>query len=216
MQPRHKQARIEFAQRWLAMDKSKWQRVIFSDEKKFNLDGPDGFAYYWHDLRQESRMFSKRQNGGDSLMLWGAISLFGLSDLVVCKGNMDSKRYCRVLQRHLLPFAAEMCGERWVFQQDNASIHRSNYTKFWMEQNGVVVMDWPAKSPDLNIIENVWGVLARKVYKNARQFSDVERLLECVVECWNEISDDYLRTLYGSIPARLMDVLLRKGAKTKY
>lgn len=49
----------------------KWRKIIFSDEKKFNLDGPDGFAYYWHDLRTEEKIFSKRQSGGGSVMVWG-------------------------------------------------------------------------------------------------------------------------------------------------
>ena len=33
----------------------KWLSTIFSDEKKWNLDGPDGYKFYWHDLRSEPR-----------------------------------------------------------------------------------------------------------------------------------------------------------------
>jgi hypothetical protein len=56
-----------------------WSDVVFSDEKKFNLDGPDGFQHYWHDLRGEVRFLSKRKFGGGFLMVWAAFGLHGKS-----------------------------------------------------------------------------------------------------------------------------------------
>ena len=50
--------------------------MVFSDEKRFNLDGPDGFSTYWHDLRKEEVVLSRRQNGGGGIMVWGAFSFF--------------------------------------------------------------------------------------------------------------------------------------------
>ena len=58
----HIENRLNFASDHMSWDKE-WQKIIFSDEKKFNLDGPDGWSNYWHDLRKEPQLFSKRQQG---------------------------------------------------------------------------------------------------------------------------------------------------------
>ena len=54
------------------MSDEDWTRTIFSDEKKFNQNGPDGFEGYWHGLRKEIRVFSTPQSGGGSVIVWDA------------------------------------------------------------------------------------------------------------------------------------------------
>jgi transposase len=64
----HKKIRFKFAEKHVHWTK-KWRKVLFSDEKKFNLDGPDGWNYYYHDLRKETKILSRRQMGGGSVMI---------------------------------------------------------------------------------------------------------------------------------------------------
>ena len=53
----HKSARAEWTEAMLSIIDD-WDNIIFSDEKKFNLDEPDGHQfYYWHDLRLEKEIF---------------------------------------------------------------------------------------------------------------------------------------------------------------
>ncbi|RCN41211.1 hypothetical protein ANCCAN_12849 [Ancylostoma caninum] len=62
----HKRAKLNFAQENMETD---WSKIVWSDEKKFNLDGCDGQEGYWRDARKEPRFFSKRKFGGGSLMV---------------------------------------------------------------------------------------------------------------------------------------------------
>ena len=93
-------------------------------------------------------------------MLWKCfLTFYGVGLLVVTEGKQNAKMYCKTLEDGLLPAAAEVFGEEstWAFQQDNASIHTAKVTREWLFQRSVRTLPWSARSPDLNVIENVWG-----------------------------------------------------------
>ena len=99
----HKNNRLEYARCHTGWGKE-WNNIIFSDKKKFNLDGPDGFRYYWHDLRMEKMILSKRVQGGGFVMIWCAFIWEGKTTVEFIDGPMDSLLYQNLLQRSLLPF----------------------------------------------------------------------------------------------------------------
>ena len=78
-------------------------------------------------------------------MIWSCFSYYGRNNLVTMYGKQDSAKYCELLKDDLLPFAAVTHGENWTYQQDNAAIHRSFYTKKWFRDNGVDVLPWPSR-----------------------------------------------------------------------
>ena len=94
---------LAFAKKY-ALDPTIWSRVIFSDEKEFNLDGPDGFHYYWHDIRTDDNIMISRQMGGSSVMVWAAIGIKNNSNIVILKGKQDSQKYVQTLLTHLLEY----------------------------------------------------------------------------------------------------------------
>jgi hypothetical protein len=194
----------------------RWKMVIFSDEKKFNLDGPDGLNYYWHDLRKEKIRFSKRQSGGGGLMFWGGLGVRGLTPLVNIKGKLNSATYQQMLTSYLIPNAANISGPNFVFQQDGASCHRSHSTAAWLERRKIEVLDWPAYSPDMNITENLWGYMVRKVYPDGKQYSNLQSLEMACRQVWDEIDQNYIDSLFQSLPKRVDDLVQNHGGPTSY
>ncbi|KAE8887964.1 hypothetical protein PF003_g27989 [Phytophthora fragariae] len=216
--PEHKAARLEFAERMLlAAQKEKvWELIIFSDEICFNLDGPDGYKHYWRDLHRPPRRYLSRQNGGGSLMVWGAIGYEGKSELVVLEGRQASHHYIWTVSEHMLPFAHRNYGTDFVFMQDNASIHASYETTDFFKELGVTLMAWPARSPDLNPIENVWALLADKVYSHGKQYHSVPELTAAVMKAWDSVSMKEITTLLDSMGKRCFEVAKKLGDKTHY
>uniref|UniRef100_A0A3Q2DHT3 Phosphatase tensin-type domain-containing protein n=1 Tax=Cyprinodon variegatus TaxID=28743 RepID=A0A3Q2DHT3_CYPVA len=69
----------------------------------------------------------------------------------------------------MLPAADQLFGDAdFIFQQDLAPAHSAKATSTWLKDHGIPVLNWPANSPDLNPIENLWGIVKKKMIKRKR------------------------------------------------
>jgi len=102
------------------------------------------------------------------------------------------------------------------FMHDGASVHRSKLTTAWLTKKKIETIKWPAHSPDLNPIENIWGILTRAVYANGRQFQNKVELKEEILKQWSLISPEQLSNHVESMTDRVIEVIKKDGACTKY
>jgi len=215
LKQQHIKARLEWAMQAIE-NRVDWNVITFSDEKKFNLDGPDGFGYYWHDLRKESILFSKRHTGGGSLMVWAAFSSSGKTEICFVEGRMNAAKYQDILENYLLPSYEDLGGERMLFVQDNCPVHKAKSTMDWFAVNNIPLFCHPPLSPDLNPIENIWGILVRRVYANGRQFQTSQELRKSISDEWSNLTHEELTPLIESMPRRVAAVIYAHGRHTKY
>jgi transposase len=212
-----KRARYQFAKNHLHWTVEQWKQVIFSDETLVRMVGSHGRRFYYKDPKNKiARPHHTKgmvQGGGGTMLLWGCLTYWGPGDLSWIHGTMDSETYVDVLKEYYHPTVKYygMDHKTTMLQQDNASSHTSAMTKRFLEKAKIAILDWPVRSPDLNIIEHVWAYIKRRLDEYDTPSESKKELWERVQKIWVELPEDFIHRLYESLPDRMKAVYKSRG-----
>ena len=215
---KNRKLRLKFAKKWSKRPPFWFRRVIWSDEKKFELMHAKRRVIVNRRVGQRYHIkFTKPtvKFGGGALMLWGCFSYHGVGALVVITGNLNQHDYRQTLEDNL-QYSADLMGlmDRFVFQQDLARIHTAPAVVDFFSENQIEVMEWVAQSADFNPIENLWAYLDSHIPVTER--CNKTRFLSAIMKTWNEIPSEYLKSLVNSVPNRLFKAIRSKGQPIGY
>lgn len=213
-------ARIKFCKDHKNWNVEDWKKVIWSDETKINRFQSDGKEYYWHRPHEKLRKHQVKQtmkHGGGSLMVWGCFTWWNVGPLVKINGIMKKEHYLHILETNLPDFVDESAyPEEVTFQQDGDPKHTAKIVKDWLKNQKFKTMQWPAQSPDLNPIENLWAFLKKRLASYETAPKNVQELWGRVQTEWGNIPRNLINKLVESMPKRISSVLKAKGLWTKY
>ncbi|XP_078113617.1 ETS homologous factor isoform X2 [Sander vitreus] len=149
-----------------------------------------------------------------SVMVWGAMSSAGVGPLCFLRSRVNAAVQ-EVLEHFMRPAADQLHGDAdFIFQQDLAPSHSAKATSTWFKDHGIPVLNWPANSPHLNPIENLWGIVKRMM-RCARP-NNAEELKATIRATWALITPEQCHRLIDSMPRRIAAVIQAKRAPTKY
>jgi hypothetical protein len=69
-----------------------------------------------------------------------------------------------------------------------------------MEDNGINAMEWPAQSPDINVIDNLWLVIKKNIERSVDEITFAEQLYNKIFSIWTSFDHETIKKLYLSLP----------------
>jgi transposase len=136
--------------------------------------------------------------------------------------NLNSKVYQRILKQNLKESkliyssdAPKTLAGNWTFLQDNAPSHKAKKSMEVVQELAEDrFISHPAKSPDLNPIENIWAYLDRKV--KAAEITSIQSLQRFLKKQWKTLPWRQIRNCVNSMPQRLELCIESGGNRLPY
>ena len=128
--------------------------------------------------------------------------------LVRLQGKQNGQNYVELIENS---FFYQIMSDEFILVHDNAACHTAQVVK-----DKIDVLDWPAYSPDLNPIENLWSYIVRNIYADGKVYDVVDELWEAIQQCWESIHKKIIKALVKSMPKRMINLLENGGRSLKY
>lgn len=220
-----------------------WDSVMFTDRKKFNFSHPGVKVHpvtWVVEGSKRSRRAAATVNHPQGVNVYAGICRYGVTRFHVVAGtsghrtaysnkkgqvarNITASEYEAVVKTTFLPEGTRMFSNSgqstWILQQDNDPAHHAAgpVVQQWNAEHASsvsILEGWPANSPDLNPIENLWGHLQRKMdAKGCATFSEYREALETEARL---VPPSYCSKLVRSMPKRMAECIELEGGKTRH
>lgn len=155
----------------------------------------------------------RHQMGGPSIMMWGMIMPNGLVAVKEVEGTLNSDLYIDLLKSFIVPCMNLNCQGNYNYVQDNCPSHVSKKTMEYLNGERFTTLKWPSKSPDINIMENVWKMISDIIYEERQPNSKAElrqRIHEAILLLNSSRTKDMIK-LFTYFRKRLTKVLIKNG-----
>lgn len=213
-----KKKRLIWARKYEEWTEEQWEKVLFSDESHFLVQGQR--SRYVRKSRSETlshKHIEQTVKHPTKKMFWGCFSVHGPGPLFPVDGMMNSDKYIEVITRKVVPTLKTLwpSGDG-IFQQDLAPCHKSRKVMACFGEYDVQCLDWPGNSPDLNPIENLWAILKGRMRK--MNCTTKEMMITSLLKIWYKDDEVKLmcQKLVKSMPKRVKQVIKAKGGHISY
>lgn len=193
-----------------------WSTFLWTDESPFVLRfNAKRRVWRRHNERYSSNCIISTVKHDIKINVWGCFSAHGVGSICTVDGTLEQYQYMDILEREMLPSVKNLFDDgSWTFQQDNDPKHTAINTRNWFVEHEVPLTEWPAQSPDLNPIENLWSILDQRCAK--RKPNNAAHLFQILEEEWYNLPVELLTRLVHSMPRRCQAVIDAEGGMTKY
>lgn len=208
--------RLSFANHHIQAN-TDWSKGIFVDESMFYLDNNHRWLWRRRGEFNEELVQHRTPKYIKKVMMFGGISTKWKTPLITIDQTVDSINYIDefIDNAGVIPEMNEKYGYRnWFLVQDGATPHTASDTMDYLKTYCNVLEDWPSNSPDFNPIENIWGIIKRRVEELQPQ--SVDDLIKITFETWENVSIQDIQTLISSVPNRLSACINANGMHSGY
>ena len=241
LRPDNIKKRLDWALKYKNWTVEDWKHVIWSDETSIWIGVNPRRQWVIRPAGERlnpkyvKKSFKEKRV---KVMVWGCFTGGRLGPLIICdEGGIGANEYEDILYDGLFSLIddilelpddgkeVQVANENiLLFQQDNAPCHKAQEIVDFLAQHHIPVMKWPAQSPDLNPIENIWTPFKKAFHDRFEElFNHPSKSLEAryrygevLQEVWYDLGMDLVNALVESMPARVQAVIEANGGWTKY